>query len=54
MRSNIIRYLRFVKGFTDLQMNLKSQIEFKEEIDKLKEFMLKSFYMKQFRTNNYD
>jgi hypothetical protein len=46
MKSIFTGLFRFVKGFTDLQMNLKSQIEFKEDIDKLKEFMLKSFYMK--------
>jgi bis(5'-adenosyl)-triphosphatase len=33
----------FHKEYTDLQSNLKNQLELKEEVDKFKEFMLKSY-----------
>jgi len=33
----------FNKEFTELQSNLKNQLELKEDVEKLKEFMLKSY-----------
>jgi hypothetical protein len=45
MMSKFFVNFRFVREFSDLQLNLKNQLELKDEVEKLKEFMLKSYIL---------